>query len=276
MKKLMFAAIAAVCSATLFSATNDNLVAKALAKPSAEEQAAAKAARREEFLKETGGFVVKEDKGNGLVLIANAQKRLNRDKISRPVRYMLVYAKLPVVMRDVDPALAANPGPTSAADQKATVVLFVKDDPNCTSTIVVSPDERWGFVNVAALDADKPGDEVLESRVSKATNRALCLLLGAGGSKYPNTMVGSFRNGIKDYERFPTDGLPPDVFPRMAEYAKNIGIRPVVRTTYINACERGWAPAPTNDYQRAIWKQVHDMPQQPRKIKFDKNRDAGK
>lgn len=262
-KEIISASFVAVCSATLFSATNDNALAKALAKLSPEEQAAAKAARREEFQKETGGYVIKEDKDNGLVLVGNAQKRLARDKISHPARYMLAYAKLPVVVRDVDPSLAANPGPKSAADQKATVVLFIKDDKSCSSTIVVSPDERWGFVNVAALDADDPGDEVLASRVCKATNRAICFLLGSGGSKYPNTLVGSFRAGIKDYERFPTDGLPPDVFPRMADYAKGIGIRQVVRTTYYNACKRGWAPAPTNECQKAIWDKVHQLPTNP-------------
>ena len=30
-------------------------------------------------------------------------------------------------------------------------------------------------------------------------------------------------------------------------------IAPVRRTTYKTACEEGWAPPPTNDYQRAIW-----------------------
>ena len=30
-------------------------------------------------------------------------------------------------------------------------------------------------------------------------------------------------------------------------------IAPVRRTTYKTACEEGWAPPPTNDFQRAIW-----------------------
>ena len=30
-------------------------------------------------------------------------------------------------------------------------------------------------------------------------------------------------------------------------------IAPVRRTTYKVACEEGWAPPPTNDFQRAIW-----------------------
>ena len=31
------------------------------------------------------------------------------------------------------------------------------------------------------------------------------------------------------------------------------GFEPAVVATYLTACREGWAPAPTNDAQRAIW-----------------------
>lgn len=262
MNKLMMVAVVVGCalSGVCADGTKTNVVMSARDKKAALKEA------REEFLRETGGFVIKEDKNNGCVLVANAQKRIPAAKIKSPIGYMRVHAKMAISMRDVDAAAAANPGAGSAKALGATVVLFIKDDPNCKSTILVSPDERWGFVNLAALNVDEPGDEVLADRICKATNRALCFLLGSGGSRFPNTLVGAFRNGVKDYERFANDGLPPDVFASMASYLNGIGVRPVVRATYRKACEQGWAPQPTNDCQRAIWKEVHTLPSKPLKL----------
>ena len=31
---------------------------------------------------------------------------------------------------------------------------------------------------------------------------------------------------------------------------------PAIVSTYLKACEEGWAPTPTNEYQKAIWEQV--------------------
>jgi len=35
------------------------------------------------------------------------------------------------------------------------------------------------------------------------------------------------------------------------------------------ACQEGWAPAPTNDIQKAIWNEVRQLPAKPIKIEFD-------
>ena len=42
--------------------------------------------------------------------------------------------------------------------------------------------------------------------------------------------------------------------------------------TYRQACQEGWAPAPKNDEQKAIWNQVHAIPDKPIKIEFDPKR----
>ena len=39
--------------------------------------------------------------------------------------------------------------------------------------------------------------------------------------------------------------------------------------TYKEACEEGWAPAPTNEIQKAIWDKVRATPKNPMKIEFD-------
>ncbi len=61
--------------------------------------------------------------------------------------------------------------------------------------------------------------------------------------------------------------LPQDVTMRQLKYLADMGGKPQSRTTYRKACEEGWAPAPTNDVQKAIWDKVHEMPTEPIKIK---------
>ena len=63
------------------------------------------------------------------------------------------------------------------------------------------------------------------------------------------------------------DVLPHDVVNRQLKYLAGMNVTPRVRVTYKKACEEGWAPAPTNDIQKAIWDKVHAMPTAPIKIK---------
>ena len=64
-----------------------------------------------------------------------------------------------------------------------------------------------------------------------------------------------------------------------AGMTKNLRLRGVTEfktTSYLVACREGWAPAPTNDIQKAIWEKVHAPPQKPMKIKFDPAAQKGK
>ena len=63
------------------------------------------------------------------------------------------------------------------------------------------------------------------------------------------------------------DTIPVDMVNYYQEYLKTLGVTTRAVTSYKTACKEGWAPAPTNDVQRAIWDKVHAMPTAPIKIK---------
>ena len=71
---------------------------------------------------------------------------------------------------------------------------------------------------------------------------------------------------VPDLDRCLADP-PGDMTPRMSGYLEKGGIRPEQKVFYRKAVEEGWAPAPTNEFQRAIWDKVHAMPTEPLKIK---------
>lgn len=259
MNKLIVAAVAACLVATTFAkdGPKTNKVANA-------------------HMRATGGFVVKDDPGNGKLLIVNAQKKVD-DVYLRQANGILRYQVKINAERVISaPDVAAKPNTAAVKKLGGTLAVFVKDDAACDVTVLAAPDSRWAVVNVAALDADKPGDEILGARVKKAVLRAAALICGGGSSQYSMSLAGAFKDPVKDYDRFAKAGLPGDTYGRMADYLLTLGMRPINRTTYINACQEGWAPQPTNEFQKAIWDKVHAIPSKPIKIEYNEKRDKGK
>ena len=59
----------------------------------------------------------------------------------------------------------------------------------------------------------------------------------------------------------------PDGINAFMNNAAAYGMTPLTIASYRTACRNGWAPAPTNDIQKAIWDEIHAMPTEPLKIK---------
>ena len=72
-----------------------------------------------------------------------------------------------------------------------------------------------------------------------------------------------------DLDKLLTDGFTFDMASSINENLQAMGIFPMRKITYVKACQEGWAPAPTNEYQKAIWDRVHSAPKNPMKIEFD-------
>ena len=121
--------------------------------------------------------------------------------------------------------------------------------------LVVAPDSGWARVNVAALAADGAPAEVLEARFKKELWRAFVILFGGGNSLNDADVMRPVRSP-KDLDASEALVSSPEPFNVMIAGAKAAGIAPVRRTTYLNAVRLGWAPAPTNEHQKAIWEKV--------------------
>ena len=121
--------------------------------------------------------------------------------------------------------------------------------------IIVAPEKSWAVVNVTALAGDFPPKDALAVRARKELVRAAAWALGAGESmmkpcimQYEPTLAALDANRLM---------MPsPDPVMRMVNGAMARGIDTIREDTYRRACEEGWAPAPTNDVQKAIWAKV--------------------
>ena len=144
--------------------------------------------------------------------------------------------------------------------------LVVVDDDKFPA-MLHAPESRWCMVNIASL-AHGAGQkqQFFAARVQKELTRGFSLLAGTQSSNYPKSILGCVTKP-EDLDVFEDCRLPVDILSRFTPYLAGYGVKPCILSTYRKACEEGWAPAPTNDVQKAIWDKVHTMPTEPIKIK---------
>lgn len=214
-----------------------------------------------------GGLIEKPGTGLGSILFANEQRRIAISELTRPIDYLAKYTKLRVSIRDVDSG-AFDASRNGVAKSGANILILIKDDTKSASPLLISPDEAWATVNVAALAADNPKPDVLAFRLRKELSRAFIFLCGGVNSQYERTPA-NYCKSLKDLDWIDMDEVPADLIGRFRTYTPGYGVTPVVTATYKIACRHGWAPQPTNDVQRAIWDEVRQLPTKPIKIQYD-------
>ena len=74
-------------------------------------------------------------------------------------------------------------------------------------------------------------------------------------------------SSIAELKKIKTDNIMRDMIDAIRLNLNAKGLTTFSITSYKKACEEGWAPAPTNDIQKAIWDKIHAMPTAPIKIK---------
>ena len=133
-------------------------------------------------------------------------------------------------------------------------------------TLLIAPEDKWGRLNVARLVSDGPDAGTLRRRFTKELWRCYGMTLGAFNSGYsPCVMRTVF--SLADLDRDSSLMPCPLVYDKIQGVNNTLKVDAARRVSYKKACQEGWAPAPTNDVQKAIWDQVHQLPTEPIKIK---------
>lgn len=245
MRSIILGLTAALCAAVAIAEDSEG-------KKSATEM-------REAVLRKTGGFVVAPATGRGIRLV-DAKSGAPKAAIEKFIKAVATGPRFSVVMTDGNPAEQYMP------NEEWGAVIVIKNDPACPMTIMTAPEQGWASVNIAPLLADSPDDGRLQQRVCKEVWRALVYMLGGGNNQMPACVMKPCA-GNKDIDDLKMEQPCPDPFREMGLSAGKLGIAQAKLTSYRKACVEGWAPAPANDYQKAIWDEVHAMPTEPIKIK---------
>lgn len=222
----------------------------------AEGEVAAKPSRsariRAAQMRRFGGLVVRPDSGRGRLAVVDAGTA-HGTEIARAAA---AFAKELRIRVEVIPGTRPSLATADALRQEtgAEAVLFVADDEKLPP-LLAAPENRWVYVNVARLSKDATSREMVARRVRCEVARGLALLAGAANSTFPGSLMSAV-DVPTDLDRVSDEIPPAEVFARMPGYLKGLGVTPVVTVPYSLAVKEGWAPAPTNDYQKAVWDEV--------------------
>ena len=262
MKRLVFFGTLALALA-LFA---ENAAPTARKKISPEELKARIAAAHRKF----GGFIEQPGSRQGSIGFLNAQKRIPISEMEKVIATMKQMMKHDMVAKDVE---APKGLPTRADVQKAgvSVAIFAVDDP-ALPALLSAPEDRWALVNVAkigeGLKDDAVGKGLLKGRFRGELQRAFSLACGGWASEHQGNL--SVAVDYKGIDSLNPDALMGDVVPRYMNYLNTIKVTPARIVMYSRACQEGWAPAPTNDIQKAVWDKVHALPTKPITIEPEK------
>jgi len=239
MKKLLIA-VAVLCAGTALS--EDSEAAKAPARHGMPEAA----------LRKSGGIV--EKKGEGKVVVVNCQdlvaESLIAERATRLGRLMKCGFE---VRKGVWSVTAGKP-------RDANFAIYVVNDQSMPMSLVAA-EAGWGVVNTFGLDV---GD-----RFSKQLTRVFALTVGAMSSRNVHSPMRPVTR-VEQLDGVKSDDIMIDMIDALRINMKAHGMTQARIASYLKACQEGWAPAPTNEYQKAIWKKVHEMPTEPIKIKYEK------
>lgn len=225
----------------------------------------ARAARSYE--RKSGGLVRKEGSAQGTFVLLNAQQVVASDAIRQAMAEIEAHVRPISRFVEADSVKLSDPS-AEIAKAGGNVGVVVASSPDFP-TLLVAPENGWAIVNVAALSSDGPKSDVLAARVRKEIMRGFAL---AGGCTFNMRGAILLRNDIRSPKALDTITEEEYGVDTMMTLERNLplyGVMPWKEATYKKACREGWAPAPTNDVQKAIWNEYHELPTKPITIEFD-------
>lgn len=230
-----------------------------------EEIVRLRAEAHRKMLERTGGYVMKPGVGKGTVVFFNVQTRVAESNIVKVASSLVRSLRIKVAVERVEGVVTPADAGTRLKKSGAAAGVFLVDDAANPSTLLVAPEGHWSIVNVAALAADGAAEPFVVARTQKEAMRAFLFAFNAGDSQSEDSLMGPIA-APKELDLFPGARPPVDVLNRAIRAMPKYGVERWERYTYRDACQEGWAPAPTNEYQKAVWDKVHALPTEPIKI----------
>lgn len=224
-----------------------------------------------------GGFVTKPGSKQGAVRIVNIQAKLPSAEIEAVVKTIKTQMEHDVAVVPGKPLSSKLPTAADVKAANATLALFVVDD-DSLPTMLYAAEERWALANVAKLSEglkdDAAGKRFFARRARGEILRAFSLLCGGGISMFAGNLFGV--TSVSQLDTVATDGMVVDMVPRYEKYLQAVGVTPAYTIPYAQAYQEGWAPAPTNKFQRAVIEEIKaeraKEPTKGIKIKYDSKR----
>ena len=217
-------------------------------------------------MQRNGGIVERSDSFQGRIIIVDERVKAETKQLVPVAEAFCKQLKfnLSIIANQKESKLSYKQRLTKLNGQIGVFIVEQEGSP----ALLLAPEEGWAVVNVKALVAGVEKSRLAPLRIQKEVLRALGFICGGMSSQFSASLAGSITKP-SDLDLYNDLSLPADVQQAFKNNLIGFGITPYQHATYRQACCEGWAPAPTNDIQKAIWDRVHAAPKNPMKIEFD-------
>ena len=205
----------------------------------------------ERRLRRTGGTVERREAGAPAVIL-DARAAKADIGLAALASEMEQAFQVPFEVRAAAPGDPLALGRGALAGKGAAGVAVVLSDAGGPS-LAAYPEERLASVDARALAS--PDAAVAAERVRRELWRAVCFAAGGVDSEVPHCVLKLVLRP-SDLDALPARMANPQACDQVARSAARLGLGRIRRATYRRACEEGWAPTPTNQFQKAIWEQA--------------------
>lgn len=219
---------------------------------------------RADDAEELGGNLEIWPDDHGTFLFVNAQSVVFETSFEKPVKRIAEDFNIDVRLVPGEQPDIRNI-PNRLAELKAKGAIWIVNDP-MLPTVLAACENGWAFLNVAPVLADAPAQDTIDGRIVRLVNRLFAYIHGAYDSTMMPQCVLKNAHGMDGIDALICKDYSPEAFSKVSGFLAGAGYKQARRGTYYDACEEGWAPAPTNDVQKAIWDKVHQLPTKPIKI----------
>lgn len=215
-----------------------------------------KAEARDERLRENGGYIDVIPAGPSIT-IADARKVPDATVPSRVkgvVNGMLKLAASNEVVKLEEKGCPFSKAVELRKRSKALMVIMLTNCGEDKPALVVFPEERVALVNADRAAQFTTGEDA-NLRLVKECWRGIGFIGGAGYAMNDASVMQPIGSSL-ELDTVTWQVVHPTALNQMNKFFRKYGAERGRRTTYLRACEQGWAPAPTNDAQKAIWEKV--------------------
>ena len=205
-------------------------------------------------MKRYGGKIRQPNSERGEIVFVNSQKTVEASVLAKAMEKLERQFKYIVKVSDKD------------VDASASRLVVRLEDLDRKERVLLAPESYWVSVNVKSLAADNPPKAILADRFEKEVRRAFAFVCGGTCGTEPGGICRMV-NSLSDLDAIPGLDFALDIEARIVNNMNETEVKPYRIAKYSEAAQEGWAPAPTNEYQKAIWNKIHAMPSEPIKIK---------
>lgn len=216
-------------------------------------------------LAKTGGFLDVPAEGTALAVLDSRAKSHGACD-----QFATVFSKLSSmnVVVETNASLSAERHFEFAMKKRdelnAAYVIAVIEGNN-EAGVSIYPEDRVAIINASRYH---DGQDMMrrEERIVKELWRSLGFVTGIGYAPFKNDVFQPVYS-VGELDALEWQVMQPMNFQKMYAGMAKRGIKRARHIPYRLAVIEGWAAAPTNQYQKAVWDEVHKLPTEPIKIK---------